>query len=207
MIALDHVILVATDIDAAADELLRRHGLASVPGGRHTGHGTANRIVPLGDSYLEIMGVVDAAEAETSVMGRWALAAQSRDLQPRSLCLRTDDIAPIATTLGETPLAMDRVRTDGTRLSWQLAGLDGMLHHALPFFIQWEVEPGDHPGAASAPHRVTPRGISGVVLGTVTGPAAITIAAVPGITITRFRPGVRWVSVGTTEGEIRIGEG
>jgi hypothetical protein len=204
MLAIDHVILVAEDIEAAAAELLERHGLASVAGGRHTGHGTANRIVPLGGSYLELMGVVDEAEAATSAMGRWVLANRRPDPVPTAVCLRTDDIAPLAVALGEMPLAMDRVRTDGVRLSWRLAGIDGMLTGGLPFFIQWEVAAEDYPGAAAVPHSVRPTGISRVVLGTVTGPTARMVAAVPGVTITRFRPGVRWVEVGTVGGAIRL---
>jgi hypothetical protein len=189
VLQIDHVIFVAADLEVAAAKLLDRHGLASIPGGRHPGHGTANRIVPLGDSYLELMGFIDEAEAAASPMGRWALEHRRPDPVPLALCLRTDDIAPIAAALGETPLAMDRVRTDGVRLSWQLAGLEGMLGtQSLPFFIQWEVAPEDHPGAAIAPHRVAPRGITEVVVGPVTGP--------------RGHPGVHWVGIPTERGRI-----
>jgi len=38
------------DLRAAAQELEARHGLVAVEGGRHPGWGTANRIVPLGES-------------------------------------------------------------------------------------------------------------------------------------------------------------
>ena len=44
---IDHAIIGARDIDAVADRLWERHGLASLPGGRHPGWGTHNRIVPL----------------------------------------------------------------------------------------------------------------------------------------------------------------
>jgi len=203
VIQIDHVILVAADLDAAAAQLLERHGLASLPGGRHTGHGTANRIIPLGDSYIELMGFVDEAEAAASPMGRWALEHRRPDPVPVAVCLRTDDIAPIAAALGETPLAMDRVRPDGVRLSWKLAGLAGMLGpDSLPFFIEWDVDPQDHPGAGSAPHRVEPRGIEEVVLGRVTGPTARLVAGVPGVRITRFHPGVHWVGIATEGGKV-----
>ena len=205
VIAIDHVILVAADLDQAAARLLDTHGLASLPGGRHPGHGTANRIVPLGDTYLELMGVVDEAEAATSPMGRWALLHRRPDPIPMAMCLRTDDIAPIAEALGETPQTMHRVRTDGVRLGWQLAGLGGMLEQALPFFIQWELAPTDHPASGVAPHTVTPLGIASVVVGPVVGPVARMVASVPGVTITRGQPGVRWVDVATTTGTVRLG--
>ncbi len=205
MIEIDHVILVAADLDAAAQQLLDRYGLASLPGGYHSGQGTANRIVPLGNSYLELMGYVDQEEAAASSLGRWVLEHSRPEAVPLALCLRTDDIAGIATALGEVPLAMNRVRTDEVRLNWQLAGLDGMLGpESLPFFIQWEVAPEDYPGADTAPHRVEPAGISEVVIGKVTGPHASLVASVPGVRITRGHPGVRWVRIATDQGTISL---
>src|SRR5512142_3281084 len=62
--ALDHVVLAVDDLDRAAARLEREHGLASYAGGRHARGGTANRIVPLGSQYLELMAVVDPARAE-----------------------------------------------------------------------------------------------------------------------------------------------
>ena len=59
------------DLAAAAEEIEARHGLASIEGGRHPGWGTANRIVPLGEAYLELVAVVDEAEAAQSPFGRW----------------------------------------------------------------------------------------------------------------------------------------
>ena len=45
---LDHLLIVVADLHAAVAEFESRYGLASVAGGRHTGWGTANRIVLLG---------------------------------------------------------------------------------------------------------------------------------------------------------------
>ena len=64
---LDHVLIAVADVAAAARELEARHGLTSIKGGRHPGYGTANRIVPLGDSYLELVTVADESEAAESV--------------------------------------------------------------------------------------------------------------------------------------------
>src|SRR5262245_6695165 len=71
VLALDHVIVVVADLDSAAGRLYREHGLASVAGGRHAGHGTGNRIVPLGSTYIELMAVVDPDEAASSPVGSW----------------------------------------------------------------------------------------------------------------------------------------
>src|SRR5581483_1601628 len=47
---LDHVLVAVVDLAKAARELEARYGLSSIEGGRHAGWGTANRIVPLGNS-------------------------------------------------------------------------------------------------------------------------------------------------------------
>ena len=203
MLEIDHVIFVVTDLEGAGRELLARHGLASVPGGRHTGHGTGNQIVPLGNAYLELMAVIDETEAASSPMGRWALQRRREDLVPTAICLRTDDIDGVARTLGETPIVMTRVREDGVTLAWRLAGLDGMLgSQTLPFFIQWEVAPADHPGAAAAPHRVSTAGIAAVTIGPVTPEIATLIAGVPGLRVGDGAPGVHAVTVATEAGEV-----
>ena len=69
MIELDHVLIAVSDLEAAAREVERRHGLASVEGGRHQGLGTAKRIVPLGDTYLVLVAVVDEAVLDPAL---WA---------------------------------------------------------------------------------------------------------------------------------------
>src|SRR5207245_6225477 len=66
---IDHIVWGVDDLDRAAAEVQERYGLASVPGGRHPGWGTANRIVPLGGSYVELITVVDAEEALQSQFG------------------------------------------------------------------------------------------------------------------------------------------
>ena len=98
MIELDHVLIAVTDLDAAGREFEARHGLASVAGGRHPGWGTANRIVPLGDTYLELVAAVDTAEAAGSPFGRWVAAAPSG--RPLGWAVRTQELDVIAGRLG-----------------------------------------------------------------------------------------------------------
>jgi Glyoxalase-like domain len=56
---LDHVLIAVANLNGAARDLESRHGLASVEGGRHAGWGTATRIVPLGETYLEVIWALD----------------------------------------------------------------------------------------------------------------------------------------------------
>jgi hypothetical protein len=160
----DHVIMAVRDLDAASARLLDDHGLASVEGGRHAGHGTANRLVPLGRDYVELVAVVDPAEAGASEFGRW-VADHSAGEALAGLCLRTCDMNGLGQRLGLSPVTMTRTRPDGMILSWRLLALAQALREGLPFFIEWDVPPEEHPGKAAAGHRVTPTGIGWVELG------------------------------------------
>ena len=66
------------DLAMASRSLGDRYGLRSVEGGRHPDWGTANWIVPVGDAYLELVGVVDERVAERSPFGRWVAGASPR---------------------------------------------------------------------------------------------------------------------------------
>ncbi|HVF73481.1 MAG TPA: VOC family protein [Acidimicrobiales bacterium] len=127
----DHVIYGARDLDTAAEHLATAFGLESVEGGVHPQWGTANRLVGLGDSYLEVLAGPPVAD----LLG---------DGPDRLLgwMVRTDDIDADATRLGLDVVAMTRTRPDGIVLSWRLAGWG--LGGALPVFIQWDTpwEPG-----------------------------------------------------------------
>ena len=177
--------------------------MASLAGGRHPGHGTGNRIVPLGPDYLELMAVVDPAEAATSPLGRWAQARAHQDAVPTALCLRTDEIGRVGSLLGEQPLAMSRRTPTGAELSWHLAGLEGMLARGDPFFIEWHCAAEDHPGTMDAPHLVEPTGVGQVTAGVSSGLADLA-ATVPGLVATD-RPGVQTMSITTLSGSIELG--
>ena len=142
MIELDHVVYAVADLDEAGREFERRHGLRSVPGGRHPGWGTANRIVPLGATYLELAAVVDPAEAELSAFGRWLAHAEAG---PIGWAVRTDRLDELADRL-------DLPVVSGSRgeLRWRAAGFErAAAEPLLPFLIEWG-EGTSHPGAEPA---------------------------------------------------------
>jgi hypothetical protein len=162
-VRIDHAIIGARDIEAAADRLWERHGLASLPGGRHPGWGTHNRIVPLGGAYLEIIGVADEHEAMRDPMGRWLLANTATGDPLMAWCCETSEIERISQRLGLPLERGSRERPDGSRISWRVAGREEGLG-ARPFYIAWD-EPGMRPGLLSAPHAVEVQGISCVEVG------------------------------------------
>jgi len=160
---IDHVIYAVDDLDAAAAAMAEREGLGSVPGGRHEGWGTANRIVPLGDSYLELITVVDAEEAERSEFGRAVLRGLTEDRPLVGWVVATDDIGAVAERLDLEVEERSRETVDGSTISWRLVGLERALEsRAMPFFIQWDVPEDGRPAAAEARHEVEPQGIAWV---------------------------------------------
>ena len=155
---IDHVVLAVRDLDAAAAWIREEHGLIALPGGRHPGVGTANLIVPLGDDYLELIAVVDPAEATTSPFRERLAAAPATGATLATWAVRVTDIdaqrqrlsdAGIAT---EGPLPGSRVRSDGVLLEWRTLRVASGLEPAIPFFIEWKVDADEHPGAAAVEH-------------------------------------------------------
>ena len=135
---IDHVLIAVVDLAAAAREMEEHHGLASIEGGRHPGWGTANRIVPLGETYLELAAVVDEVEARQSVFGRWVASGAKISGQPIGWAVRVHDIEDVGRRLGLTVRAGSRVTPNGDRLEWRAAGMEEAAAEGfLPFFIQW----------------------------------------------------------------------
>ena len=166
MLAIDHLIVVVHDLETTASQYDQDKGLASVAGGLHPGHGTVNRIVPLGGSYIELMAVVDRDQAAASPLGSWVLRRLVEQGEgPAALCLRTDDLDAAARRTMRTPLRMSRQRPDGVELNWELVALDAAITEGRPFFIRWHVDDSEHPGRAPVTHRCRAVGIDWVELG------------------------------------------
>src|SRR5450759_291258 len=75
LLGIDHLVIAVPDPDAAAAALEAALGIAATGGGRHEQVGTFNRLIFLGDTYLELIGVWDRALASGHPIGAAALAA------------------------------------------------------------------------------------------------------------------------------------
>jgi hypothetical protein len=197
-------VLAVRDLDASANRLLRDHGLASIRGGHHPAWGTANRIIPLGDTYVELLSVVDHAVGSSTHLGRTLIGLSSSGDRWFSACLADDDIDRTAARLGLDVVPGSRTRPDGTVVSWRGAGIEAPARpNWLPFFIEWNVPPELHPGRSPAEHRAAVTGIDRV---DVTGdPEAMQRwlgeAHVP-IDVRPGEPaGVRAVAISTEDGD------
>jgi glyoxalase-like protein len=166
MLRIDHVVLAVRDLHASAGRMWDEHGLRFAPGGRHPRWGTANMIAPLGDDYVELLGVVDDEVGSESVLGRTLLELSADGDRWFSVCLADDGIDATAARLGLAVQPGARTRPDGTEVRWRGAGIEERGEELwLPFFIIWDVPPELHPGAAPAAHRVPAVGIAWVEVG------------------------------------------
>lgn len=171
-VSTDHVLVAVRDLAEAGRKFETAYGLRALEGGRHPGVGTANMIVPLGDTYLELIAVVDQEEGRRSPTTRrisravedgrtfatWAVRTDNLDALREHLLAHGLELAP--------PVAGARERPDGVTLRWrsQMLVTPGDPS-VLPFVIEWQVPPGQHPGQAPVAHPSKARGIRTVRLG------------------------------------------
>jgi len=206
MLRLDHVVFAVPDLDEAAVRFRERFGLDSTEGGRHERWGTANRIVPLGDQYLELVAAVDETAAARTGFGRGVLERASDGGGWFTVAAVAEDLDAVAAPLGLEIRSGSRTRPDGEILRWRSAGLDDPRREPwMPFFLAWDVPEELHPGRVRAGHGIRPEGISWVEAGGDAerlrewlGGEELPIRGIGGV------PGLRRVAVATSDREIVI---
>lgn len=206
MLRIDHVVYAVRDLDATADRFRRELGLDSAEGGHHGRWGTANRIVPLGEDYLELIAVVDADRAAASDFGRATMERAAAGEGWLAIAVVTDDLDAVAARLDLEIAEGRRERPDGQVLRWRSAGLeDPSRAPGLPFFIAWDVPAELHPGRARAGHGLRVERIAGIEVGGDAdllrdwlGGEDLPIRATPG------SAGVRSVALATADGDVEI---
>ena len=110
--------------------------------------------MPLGETYLELIAVVDEAEAAQSPVGRWITDAQPG--RPLGWCLRTDRLEDVVRRLDLTIVAVSRATPEGRLFRGRIAGIEqAAAEPSLPFFIE-RGESSPFPGHAAASHRSGP---------------------------------------------------
>jgi hypothetical protein len=203
---LDHILIAVADLAAAGREFELRHGLASVEGGRHPAWGTANRIVPLGDSYLELVAVVDETNALESTFGRWVASGGSSVPRPLGWAVRTSELDELAQRLDLSVHAGARATPGGDQLRWRSAGIDqAAAEPSLPFFIEWEPQ-AQFPGKAAIRHRAGNARIVSLAIGADPGRLASWLGdhQLP-IVVRPGKPAVTTIHISSDAGEIVLG--
>ena len=136
--AIDHIIIGVHDLEQAAAQFSQKLGLAVSGGGIHPTGGTANRIIVIGDTYLELIAINNPEEAQQSVLDRLAIhegylnfVLASDDIETESHALLQRGI-PI---LGPTPGLLRAA--DGRTRGWSRIDIERpQMAQRYPFIIQ-----------------------------------------------------------------------
>ena len=167
----DHIVYNASDLEGGIAAVERLTGVRATVGGRHTGLGTHNALLSLGDgTYLEIIS------GDGSGIRPWPFRLYDSSTHGK---LSAFAVRPLEGSIEEHRAAlgagevggMERRRPDGTLLRWQMTPGPGAPGHedgpggGEPWIIDWGASP--HP-SSSAPSGcrlarleiVDPRGAS-----------------------------------------------
>ncbi len=113
-------------------------GLQASGGGTHPTGGTANRIIVIGDTYIELITIRDAAQAQQSMRERLSkgdgylnFVLASNDLEADSAAIKSRGVAIIGPTVGKLTSA------DGRSRGWLRTDIERPdLTQHYPFLIQ-----------------------------------------------------------------------
>ena len=158
--ALDHIIIGVNNLEQATEIFAEKLGLLASGGGNHPTGGTANRIIVIGDTYLELITVHKPAEAQQSILDRLAkgdgylnFVLTSDDIEADSKAMRQRGVAIIGPNPGKLKAP------DGRSRAWFRTDIEQPdLTQHYPFLIQHDstgaerrfrlagwTEPPEHP--------------------------------------------------------------
>jgi Glyoxalase-like domain len=136
--AIDHIIIGVHNLEKAATQFSQKLGLAVSGGGIHPTGGTANRIIVIGDTYLELIAIHNPGEAQQSMLDRLAIhegylnfVLASNDIEAESTALINRSIL----VHGPTPGLL--MTNDGRTRGWSRTNIERPdLAQRYPFIIQ-----------------------------------------------------------------------
>ncbi len=136
---IDHVVLLAPDAAAAAEELRKQHGLGWERGRYLPFAGTRAYTIPLAPpAYVEILEIEDRAAAEASTSGRDALACEAAGYGLLAWAVRVDDLEAVSLRVDREIFDYTVPHGDGTLRGWRSVSRgDEEWRSAIPFFIDY----------------------------------------------------------------------
>src|SRR6266566_9552975 len=135
---LDHIIIGVNDLEQATTIFSQKLGLAASGGGIHPSGGTANRIIVIGDTYIELIAVRTPEEAQPSMLERLAkgegylnFVLSSDQIEADSAAMEKRGISIFGPTPGQLRSA------DGRTRGWKRTDVERPdLAQHYPFIIQ-----------------------------------------------------------------------
>ena len=136
--ALDHIIIGVNNLEQATSIFSQKLGLVVSGGGIHLSGGTANRIIVIGDTYLELISVRTPAEAQQSMLERLAkgdgylnFVLSSNDIEADTAAMVRRGVAVIGPKAGQLKAP------DGHTRGWSRTDVERPdLTQHYPFIIQ-----------------------------------------------------------------------
>jgi hypothetical protein len=151
---LDHIVFAAgpDGLTGTTQRLSALLGEEFRDGGVHPRFGTRNHVLPLADhTYFEVVEVLDHPASDKAPFGQAVRARSALGGGWMGWVVAVDDIKPLEERLGRESVNGNRHRPDGTELRWKQLGVRGLQSDPqLPFFVQWETDPANHPGAGAS---------------------------------------------------------
>jgi hypothetical protein len=151
---LDHIVFAAgpDGLAATTQRLSEQLGEEFRDGGLHPRFGTRNAVLPLLDgTYLEAVEVLDHPASDKAPFGQAVRARSELGGGWMGWVVAVDDIHPFEQRLGRESVNGNRHRPDGVELLWKQLGVKGLQSDPqLPFFVQWQSDPKEHPSAGAS---------------------------------------------------------
>lgn len=135
---IDHIIIGVNNLPEATRIFNDKLGLAVSGGGIHPAGGTENRIIVIGDTYIELIAVRTPEEAQQSILKRLArgngylnFVLSSNDIEADTAAMRDRGVALIGPTPGRLNAANGQFR------AWSRSDVERPdLTQHYPFLIQ-----------------------------------------------------------------------
>ncbi len=135
---LDHIIIGVNDLEQATTVFSQKLGLTASGGGVHPSGGTANRIIVIGDTYLELIAVRTPGEAQQSMLDRLAKGDGYLNFVLSSNAIEADSKAMLSRGVSIIGPKHGQLRsTEGRTRAWSRADVEQPdLTQHYPFLIQ-----------------------------------------------------------------------
>ncbi len=153
--SIDHIVVLSPSVKTGCRYIRAKTGTTPVYGGEHTGFGSCNYLLSLGDlQYLEVFAPLNEPTSKDTE-NEWLRTCRSLELpKPYTFCVAVDDFDALALVLSNHniattgPIKMQRQPAEGDPLQWQLLTcFDNRFGPVFPFFIKWD--DCEHPAKTS----------------------------------------------------------
>jgi hypothetical protein len=165
LLGIDHLVIAVPDPDVAVAQLGEALHIEPGGGGRHDRLGTFNRLLWLGNTFIELIGVFDHQLAIDSWIGAPTVRALDLGGGLATWAVATDDIEAAVRSRRDAPAAVseprsgERRRPDGRVVRWWLATPPELGPTEPPFLIEHDANaaewtPSDRASRAEMPGRL-----------------------------------------------------